>query len=158
MSLQQPDITPLRDASIGFGLWPWSEGPLWRLEETWSFPLSTGGGVFTIPQGYEFDKASVPPVLWGAPFNYIPDGLCTVPALEHDFLCDLFHGGSTWLKAAMGEIPAAPAAPLIHRHFYDRLVAWGVRPSKARTMYEGVRDFGPGGRLRPSTLWKKLFP
>lgn len=177
-----PEMTPLRDASIGFGLWPWSRGPLWRLEEAWSFSVvvsgsesgpgpgcgSGGGGggaplprsapgpgaaplppplrvVFTIPAGYEFDKASVPSFLWGFPFNYTPDGLCTVPALEHDFLCDLHRGGSAWLKGRLGVVPPAPPPAVIHRHFYDRLLEWGVRPSKARAMWVAVRSVGPGG-------------
>jgi hypothetical protein len=77
-----PDIIPIRDASIGFGLWPWSKGPLFRLVEPWEFTVDSGGTRerFTIPSGYEFDKASVPPFFWGFPFNYTPDGLCTVPA------------------------------------------------------------------------------
>lgn len=147
-----PEITPLRDASWGFGLWPWSKGPLWRIEENWTFTVMNSGTsevTHTIPAGYEFDKASVPSFLWGFPFNYTPDGLCTVPALEHDFLCDLFRGGSDWLKKRLGTVPAAPAAAVIHRHFYDQLLAWGVRASKARAMWEGVRNFGPGGRAWP---------
>ena len=151
-----PDITPIRDADVGFGFWPWSKGPLFRLEEPWEFMVDSGGTreKFVIPHGYEFDKASVPSILWGFPFNYTPDGLCTVPALEHDFLCDLHHGGSDWLKTRLGALPAAPSTTVIHRHFYDRLLQWGVRPSKARTMWEGVRKFGPGSWVRPST-WRK---
>ncbi len=153
-----PEITPLRDASVGFGLWPWSKGPLWRLEEAWPFVVVSGSSPplpFTIPAGYEFDKASVPSFLWGFPFNYTPDGLCTVPALEHDFLCDLHHGGSAWLRAQLGAVPKAPAAAVIHRHFYEKLLLWGVRRSKARMMWEGVRDFGPGGRAWPLNWFKK---
>jgi hypothetical protein len=161
--MRTPNITPLRDASLAFGLWPWSQGPLWRLEESWEFEVVTsrnGSGqpvtsqVFVIPAGYEFDKASIPSVFWGPPFNYTPDGLCTVPALEHDFLCDIFHGGSTWLRQQLGILPAAPPAAAIHRHFYDRLIAWGVRPSKAELMYSAVRNFGPGGRAWPKNWFK----
>lgn len=152
-----PDISPIRDADVGFGFWPWSKGPLFRLEEPWEFMIDSGGTreKFIIPHGYEFDKASIPSVLWGFPFNYTPDGLCTVPALEHDYLCDLYHGGSDWLKARLGTIPAAPSTTVIHRHFYDRLLQCGVRPSKARAMWEGVRKFGPGSWIRPSTWTHK---
>jgi hypothetical protein len=127
-----PDIIPIRDASIGFGLWPWSKGPLFRLVEPWEFTVDSGGTRerFTIPAGYEFDKASVPPFFWGFPFNYTPDGLCTVPALEHDFLCDLHAGGSDWLRVRLIPLPAAPSTTVTHRHFYDRLLQFNVRPSK----------------------------
>jgi len=154
-----PDITPLRDAHIGFGLWPWSKGPEWRLDEEYGFWVKVREGLWIkmrIPKGYKFDKASVPPVFWGFPFNYTPDGLCTVPALEHDFLCDIFAGGSEWLREQLGDdYPDKLPAEVIHRHFFDRLNTWGVRPSKAKTMYAGVRNFGPGGRARPSSWFKK---
>ena len=79
--------------------------------EPWEFTVDSGGTRerFTIPVGYEFDKASVPPFFWGFPFNYTPDGLCTVPALEHDFLCDLHAGGSDWLRVRLTPLPAAPS-------------------------------------------------
>ncbi len=70
-------------------------------------------------------------------------------ALEHDYLCDLYAGGSYWLKQHLGDIPAAPEAAVIHKHFYDRLLEWKVRPSKASAMYAAVRNFGPGGRAWP---------
>ena len=153
MPLPQPNITPLRDAQIGFGLWPWSKGPLWRLEEDWEFEAA--GRFFTIPKGYQFDKASVPSFFWGAPFNYTPDGLCTVPALQHDFLCDLLLGGSEWLKEQLGELPK-PLSPFdTHHSFYLALLEYGVRPSKAKTMYVAVKNFGPKGRLRPSSWFAK---
>lgn len=153
--MRQPTIIPIRDASIGFGIWPWSKGPLWRCSSGWQFEV--GGVPFCIPAGYEFDKASIPAVLWGPPFNYLPDGLCTVPALEHDFLCDIFTGGSDWLRLRLGAIPKAPTAAEIHRHFYIRLLAEGVRPSKAKAMFQAVNNFGPGGRLRPSS-WLRRNP
>jgi hypothetical protein len=148
-----PDIIPIRDAQIAFGIWPWSKGPLWRLTQAWHFKCE--GVEFCIPSGYEFDKASIPAVLWGPPFNYIPDGLCTLGALEHDFLCDIFNGGSDWLRMKLGAIPKSPTAAVIHKHFYDRLLEAGVRPSKAKAMYSAVRNFGPGGRLRPSSWFRK---
>jgi hypothetical protein len=152
-----PDITPIRDADVGFGFWPWSQGPLFRLEEDHIFLVRHSEYIeeeFIIPSGYEFDKASIPSILWGFPCNYTPDGLCTIPALEHDYLCDLYHGGSKWLKDRLGVIPEAPSSTVIHRHFYDRLLQCGVRPSKASAMYEGVRKFGPGSWIRPST-WRR---
>jgi hypothetical protein len=143
-----PDIIPIRDASIGFGLWPWSKGPLFRLVEPWEFTVDSGGTRerFTIPAGYEFDKASVPPFFWGFPFNYTPDGLCTVPALEHDFLCDLHAGGSEWLRVRLIPLPAAPPTTVIHRHFYDRLLAIQRPPLK-----------GPCHVGRSPQVWTRLL-
>lgn len=154
MSLRTPLITPLRDPDWFFGIWPWAKGPLFRLEEDWTFAVWDGEkhAIYTIPKGYEFDKASVPSVFWGAPFNYLPDGLCTTPALEHDFLCDLLTGGvgpkyQELLKKT--KVPSSFTA--VHKHFYDRLLAYGVRPAKAKAIWEAVRKFGPGSWIRPST-------
>lgn len=152
MIFKQPKLTPLRDAQVGFGLWPWSKGPLWLLTEDWDFEVESDGVIreFTIPAGYKFDKASVPSLFWGFPFNYTPDGLCTVAALEHDFLCDIWAGGSEWLRKRLPEDRLIPVpAKVMHRHFYDRLLQSGVRPSKAKSMYVAVDNFGPGGKFRP---------
>ncbi|MEZ5386473.1 MAG: DUF1353 domain-containing protein [Prosthecobacter sp.] len=156
--LKSPDIEPIRDASFGFPLMPWSVGKLFELREDYPFTVRNSGfeAHYLIPAGYQFDKASIPPLFWGWPFNYTPDGLCTVPALEHDFLCDLFTGGSEWLKGALADqYPESLPAEVIHRHFYHRLLDWGVRLPKARVFWAGVRNFGPGGRLRPSVLWSQ---
>lgn len=155
-------IRPLRDASLGFGLlprvlfWRWVRGPLWRLEEDYVFTLavprctaSCGPCEFRIPAGYQFDKASIPPLLWGAPFNYTPDGLCTVPALEHDFLCDLLTGGSPWLHHQLVIPPSPPPAWMVHEHFRLRLREAGVRRGKVEAMGRAVAYFGPQGRAWP---------
>jgi len=149
-TLPQPSLMPIRDASLFFGVWPWSKGPMWQLTEPWAFVAS--GQRFVIPAGYLFDKASIPSVLWGFPLNYTPDGLCTVAAMEHDFLCDLLNGGSAWLRAHCEPAMLIPLpAASVHRHFFERMLEYGVRRSKARVMYSAVRNFGPGGRMRPST-------
>lgn len=157
MSVHVPSIEPIRDASLGFGLLPrflcrWVRGPLWRLQEDYVFTLAgkrcmTHCPVFTfrIPKGYEFDKASIPPLFWGTPFNYLPDGLCLMPALEHDFLCDLLTGGSDWLRNELAVLPEAPPARMIHEHFRLRLHEWGVRRSKAEAMGRAVAALGPQG-------------
>lgn len=146
------DITTLRDPSpFWFG-----EGPLFRLEEAYTFkldvpPCMTGckPTVYTIPAGYEFDKASIPRLFWGT-LAYMPSGLSDVPALEHDFLCDLWHGGSDWLRGELGgALPEVPAARLIHLHFRRRLAAVGVRPRKVWAMGHAVAAFGPGGWAWP---------
>lgn len=158
MSLHTPLIVAVRDADPMFPMWPWSRGPLFRLTEDWSFSVWDGEDfdVFHIPKDYEFDKASIPSFFWGFPFNYTPDGLCTVPALEHDFLCDIATGGSEWLKRKLGgTLPKAPTYKTLHAHFYHRLIAYGVRANKARVMWEGVCKFGPGSWIRPSTWIRK---
>lgn len=155
-------IRPIRDPSLGFGFlprflfWRWVKGPLWRLEEEHVFTLavprctaSCGPCVFRIPVGYEFDKASIPPLFWGFPFNYLPDGLCTNPALEHDFLCDLLSDGSPWLKNKLIILPAAPPAWMVHEHFRLRLHEAGVRRGKAEAMGRTVAAMGPQGWAWP---------
>lgn len=156
-----PIIRPVRDASVGFGLlprWlcPWVMGPMWRLMDGYDFSIvvppcmATCGPLrYHIPAGYEFDKASIPPLFWGPPFNYIPDGLCTDPALEHDFLCDLLTGGSEWLEETLGKLPDSPPAWMVHEHFRLRLHEAGVRRGKAEAMGRAVALFGPQGRAWP---------
>ena len=151
--VEGPDrfIEPVRDAGLFFGLWPWAKGPLWRI--TRDYPFTFWGPDFVqryvIPEGYEFDKASVPALFWGVPFGYTPDGLATLPALEHDFLCDLLRGGSDWLRERLEEDDLeAPPAGLVHAFFEQRLLQVGVRTGKARMMGRAVRWFGPGGTLR----------
>ncbi len=156
-----PPLLPLRDASLGFGLLPRClfrrvRGPLWRLGEDYVFTLAArrctsacGPVTFRIPRGYEFDKASIPPLLWGPPFNYLPDGLCVLPALEHDFLCDLLQGGSAWLRNKLVVMPDCPPARLVHEHFRLRLHECGVRFTKAEAMGRAVAAFGPQGAAWP---------
>ena len=144
-------IVPVRDAGFGFGLWPWAKGPLWRITRAHGFVMKVEGFKqwYMIPAGYEFDKASVPAVFWGFPFGYTPDGLATIPALEHDFLCDLLTGGSDWLRERLElDDLVVPPAALVHRYFEQRLLADGVRPGKAKVMGRAVRWFGPGGKFR----------
>lgn len=156
MNPKTPLISALRDASPFFPLWPRSKGPLFRLEESWTFAFWAGEDyiILTIPAGYEFDKASIPSFFWGFPFNYTPDGLCTVPALEHDFLCDLASGGSEWLRERLWPLPSITSYTDVHKHLHRRLIEYGVRASKATAMWEAVRKFGPGSWVRPST-WNR---
>lgn len=161
-----PYIEAIQDASIGYGflprwLCPWVRGPQWRLQEDYAFLLITprctskcGAVVYVIPKGYVFNKASVPPLLWGPPFNYLPDGLCTVPSLEHDYLCDLLTGGSDWLLNELGSLPECPSASIVHEHFRLRLHQAGVRRSKAQAMGRAVAALGPQGWAWP---WLKLL-
>jgi hypothetical protein len=118
-----------------------------ELLEPWTFEVH-GFGSFTIPQGYQFDRASTPKIAWLLGFTR--DGLAEVPALEHDFLCDLLSGGSEWLSNKLGTLPECPPPGVVHQHFETRLLEEGMRPSKARTMGFAVKSLGPKGWLKPS--------
>jgi hypothetical protein len=145
--LRTPRIRALRDAGFGYGFLPWARGPEWELQEDHEFTVHTAKGLrhFRIPKGYRFNKASVPPIFWGFPFGYLPDGLCTVPSLEHDMLCDLLDGGSDWLRLRLpAEMLVPPMVHEVHLHFHDRLIAFGVRSTKALAMARAVMWFGPG--------------
>jgi hypothetical protein len=154
--LNTPDIEPIKDADFLFGIWPWARGPMWELQEPWAFTVDNGGfkADYHIPEGYRFDKASVPSLLLehsDSPrtvFARLPPWSTTSSAT-------CIHGGSEWLQERLGKMPESPPAQVIHRHFYDKLVLWGMRPAKARIMWEGVRNFGPGGRMRPSSWFKR---
>lgn len=145
--LRTPRIRALRDADFGYGILPWARGPLFELLEIHDFTVQTAMGLrrFRIPQGYRFNKASTPPLLWGPPFRLVPDGLCTVPSLEHDFLCDILLGGSEWLRL---RLPAEMLEPLpvaqVHDYFERRLMAFGMRPFRARAWGLAVKCVGPG--------------
>ena len=150
--LPNPRIRALRDADLGYGFLPWAKGPEWETLEYHHFALLVpeySHLSYAIPAGYRFNKASTPPLLWGPPFNYTPDGLGTVPALEHDFLCDLLTGGSDWLRERFqGDLPKHPPAPVVHEHFRLQLLRYGTRPAKANTWGKAVALIGPKGRLR----------
>lgn len=155
MNKAQLNISPVRDADLGFGLLPWAKGPLFVLKSDYIFKVNIPNkyyGEFTIPAGYQFDKASIPSFFWGPPFNYTPDGLCTIPALEHDFLCDLLTGGSHWLRGKLGANIIAPPAWAVHEHFKLRLKEENVRSGKASLMGAAVRWFGPKGKFY---FWQK---
>lgn len=149
-SLHTPRIRALRDASIGYGILPWAEGPLWELAEDYHFKLAVPGYTtnhqihYRIPAGYRFNKASIPPIFWS--FGLTPDGLVTVPSLEHDFLCDLLTGGSFWLReqATPFDCLRAPDAHSVHHHFELRCRQWGMSRFKARVMGLAVKTLGPG--------------
>lgn len=145
--LREPYSVAVGDASVF-----WGRGKLYRLMVEHEFELAVplcfrGCEVprFRIPVGYEFDKASVPPLFWGPPLFYTPDGLCALAALEHDFLCDLLTGGSDWLREQLGELPECPPAWMVHEHFRLRLHQSGVKRRKAEVMGRMVAAFGPLG-------------
>lgn len=150
--LPNPRDRSIRDPGFGFGLWPWAQGPEWEMEEEHLFKLLVPRYDhlgYRIPAGYRYNKASTPPLLWGPPFNYLPDGLARVPSLEHDFLCDLLTGASPWLKAQLnGFLPKCPPPEVVHEHFRLQMLRYGVRPSKAKAWHTAVSLVGPKGKLR----------
>lgn len=146
-TLYPPRVRPIEDPFLFFGRGKW------RLLEDWAFPLEVPElraefpDPFVIPKGYEFDRASTPRFAWLLGFTR--DGLVEVRALEHDYLCDLWLGGSEWLRLRLGgRLPPCPPAWAIHQHFENGLLQEGMRPLKARIMGLAVKLFGPGGRLR----------
>jgi len=154
---EYPDIIPIRDADFGFPFWPWSKGPLWRLNNHYLFTVNkdTFYHEYVIPKGYEFDGQSVPAVLHGPPFNYGPSGVGMRAGLIHDFLCDIYQGGSEWLQRTLVKIPLAPPAAIIHEVYYDIQLADNQRKTKAGVSWWAVDKFGPGGKLRPKFLDKR---
>lgn len=154
----QPVIVPIRDAQPFAGLWPWSRTAAWRLVEPYTFQLEHGGLIltYTIPAGYEFDGQSVPGLLHGFPLYYGPAGVGMRAGLVHDFLCDLFTGGSPWLREQLGgTLPPIPPAQVIHDTYKRIQLEDGQRPGKARTTHLAVSLFGPGGKLRPSSWFRR---
>jgi hypothetical protein len=157
-----PDIVPECSAHLLYGILFWVpyinqffSGPKWRLRKPWTFTVQ-GYGSFTVPANYIFDKASIPPFFHG--LGYTPDGPCTMPALQHDYLCDILQGGSDWLKQALGgQVPKAPPPAVIHSSFQQWLLDEGERPSKALAMGWAVRHFGPGGLWRPMEILRTIF-
>lgn len=78
------------------------------------------------PKDYVTDGATIPRPLWpivGSPFtgNYVR------AAIIHDVYCDL--KSRDW--------------KLVHRTFYDAMIAGGVSPIQAKIMYYAVYRFGP---------------
>ncbi len=144
---KHPWVEAVRDPDPFWPLWPGSEGPKWELQEDHQFTLAfCPSRIYKIPKGYVYDKASVPPIFWGFPFYYMPDGTCSLAALEHDFLCDILTGGSPWLQEQLGGVlPDPPEAWEVHLHFRTRLYQCHTRFSKAETMGNAVAAFGPKG-------------
>lgn len=155
-----PDLIPIRDADFGFPFWPWSKGPLWRLEGAYGFTVNKDGfhQEYVIPDGYEFDGQSVPAIFHGPPFNYGPAGVGMRAGLCHDFLCDLYQGGSDWLREALPSLPPAPPPAIIHAVYRDIQLADRQRKLKADISWWAVDKFGPGGKLRPKFLDTRRQP
>ena len=84
------------------------------------------GLIWTAPEGYETDGASIPRWLWslvGAPYT----GRYRDAAVIHDVYCE--NKQRTW--------------EVTHLAFYYAMRASRVKDTKAKTMYAGVYFFGP---------------
>jgi len=159
MNDEYPDIRPVSDADAS--LLPWSKGPVWKLYKPWPFAFRDENGRdwhFTIPAGFLFDGQSVPSIFHAWPLRYGPSGVGMRAGLCHDWLCEIYNWRSEWvMKAFNGIRPDCPSPQAIHQVYYDIQMEDGQRPRKAKAMWLAVRLFGPGGLLRPSTIWKGII-
>ena len=132
IEVTQPKIIPIR-------LHNGAEG--YRLCDTYAFEWDAEGAIWriVIPEGFEYDGASVPRLLWSL-IGISPDGLHRAAALVHD-----------WLYRHAGELPLGSfwrddevIESHWQRHQADKLFAnilalSGVGRTKRRLMYLGVR-------------------
>jgi len=147
---QYPHYRMLRRADFAYGvpLLGWllrSRGPEAQLLTPYSF--IAGGRAYRIPEQYRWDGASIPPIFWGPPWNYLPFGTTwDRAALEHDFLCDIGKGGSAWLRAQLQNQYPEPfglTSDQVHRHFHDRARHDGTDVATAAHLLKAVHNFGP---------------
>jgi hypothetical protein len=103
---------------------------LWETVSDFDLTLPDGR-VIHIPKGFEFDKASVPSVAWW----YLPrdDADVIIAALMHDYLYI-----TTKIE---GQPITKKEADMI---FYDLTRQAGMRYTKAKLAYMGIRMFGRG--------------
>ena len=157
--MSYPYIRPLSDAQAS--LLPWAKGPTWILLADWLFTVEQQGQEwnYRIPAGFCFDGQSIPSLFHGWPFHYTPEGVGMRAGLEHDWLCWLYQGGSTWMKEQFPEgLPKPPPVQVIHDHYRAVQLKDGQRPAKVFMTGWAVKLFGPGGYLRPSTIWHAIWP
>lgn len=108
-------------------------GNVWRLEESYSY--QDGNNVITVPEGFEFDLASIPRALW---WLISPFELSIAAPLLHDFLYQ--HKGDP------------PSGSIVPPRTYSRKEAddlfrtvmeqEGVPAWRRSLAYAGVRAFG----------------
>ncbi len=92
------------------------------LDEPLTYCTRTGEEI-TVPAGAQSDGASVPRILWRI---FPPFGLYWRAALVHDYL----YGDTDKPKAECDHV------------FREAMLACGVPPAKAWTIYQGVNWFG----------------
>lgn len=88
--------------------------------------VASTGEKFVVPEGFIYDGASIPNIMWGLVGHPFMHGYIR-PAALHDFLCRNKVGSSRH----------------VHQIFYDGLRAEGVNRLYSRLLYWAVRWFGP---------------
>ena len=93
----------------------------WTVMEDWCYELKRGNETITlvIPEGFEFDGASVPRLLW---FLLSPIGLLLIPALIHDYG---YKHDQLWSLEEDGAIQPFPHSPENGKRYWDSLF-WEV--------------------------------
>lgn len=87
----------------------------------------------TVPDGFECDGASVPPLFW-AVVGHPLAGSALVPAIVHDYLC------------RVRTMPSKAVHQLFYCCLRDHCVSW----LRATLMYRAVAMFGPKWTTLPS--------
>jgi hypothetical protein len=112
--------------------WLVEDGPDRHMRLLEPFALvDADGKEWRVPEGSRIDGASIPRVLWtsaGSPFT----GDYRRASVIHDYYCDV--KTSPW--------------QVVHRLFYDGMLADGVSPGPAKTYYAAVRFGGPRWELK----------
>jgi len=86
ISMDMPILQPIPIKTKGLpwpkATWVWLTKPrLWRVVEDWEFVLPDKVKIM-IPQGFEFDGASMPRAIW---WLLSPTGLLLIPGIIHDY-------------------------------------------------------------------------
>lgn len=114
MISMQPDLRPRPDTG--------------RYQLLRPYHFKVGTHWFEVPVHYLYDGASIPSAAWR--ITYSPfDPVVMAPALCHDYLCDTRPDTVSSIEAA--------------KDFYNRLIANGADPKKAKRMWRAVELFGP---------------
>ena len=147
---------PIPTAGKGFwgAIWMWLMGTRhWEVADDWAFEI--GGEAYIIPQGFQFDGASIPKFLhtWLS-----PTGVLLMGGLVHDYAYKyetLLRSGQ---KETMGVIDQKKADEIFRDinieqngfHFLNNLAYWALRiggfmawtgPRKRTWKIEGLNEF-----------------
>jgi hypothetical protein len=113
------------------------QGKLKKVREEFRY-RDPGGTLWTVPENYVSDGASIPRILWtavGGPW----DGSYDDAAIIHDYYCDTMK--RTWEAT--------------HQVFYDAMRSRGLSKSEATKKYWAVYSFGPrwDAQFRWTSAW-----
>ncbi len=107
----------------------------WVLTENWYYELSDGSKI-VIPEGFEFDGASIPRPLWAL---LSPTGLLLIPGLVHDYA---YMYAQLWQVASNGIVE--PYGQEKSRKEWDKLF---------RTMGQEINGFSLVNYMSWLALW-----